>query len=849
MVRLRSRRIPLLIAALALWMSSCASLAEQFEDLPKLSNKDLRFKLAESSRIYDGDGNLITTLHETENRTVIPLRSMPRHLRRAVIAIEDERFYEHDGVDPRAIIRAFVTNAASGEIREGGSTITQQYVKNVIIAPGEIAEKTLRRKIIEAALSRQLEKRLSKKEILERYLNTVYFGKGAYGVQAAAFTYFQKPASRLNLAESALIAGVIRSPETYDPYEKPKAAKQRRNTVLDRMEQLGWVRPDAVAKAKRSGLGLKEARTTGEYPAPYFVDYVQRLIKFDPRFAVVGETLGARQNRLLQGGLRIYTTLDMDHQTAAEQAVRSNLPYENDPSGSLVSIEPDTGRVTAMVGGRDWFASRKEDRYAKLNLAIVAEPNLGCTSIPGTKECANRAPGTGRQAGSAFKPFALAAALDSGVSLSKTYKAAACMSFPGADAGKNWRVCNYEGSDFGSRLSLLEATVNSVNVVYAQLILDVGPEEGAELATEMGINTTLLATPSMVLGSNPVNALGMASAYSTFATNGVRNPPVAITRIVDGTTGETIYADETEGERVLEPGVAYLVTTALEAVIQRGTGVRAQIGRPAAGKTGTAQEYRDAWFGGYTPDLAAAVWVGYPEGEIGMKANCSGSSTPCRTTRILSGSGVTGGSFPAEIWGDFMASALLGTPARDFEQPNVGLITVVIDSRTGCLANSFTPDEYAVSATFARGTEPEKQCRSRRPGVKVPDVFSFPIEDARALMERRGFEVETVDEPSSTYPPGRVIGQDPEAGEKAPEGSTVSLYVSIAGQDSSRVPDVLGYTRSAAENALHNAGFEVNVVTQSEGGRGKRKNRVWKQSPSGGTEAREGSTVTIWVNP
>lgn len=848
MLHFRVRRIPLLIAALALCMSSCASLMEQFEDLPKLTKKDLRFKLAESSRIYDANGNLLTTLHETENRTVIRLRSIPKHLRRAVIAIEDERFYQHDGVDLRAILRALVTNAASGEIREGGSTITQQYVKNVIIAPGEIAEKTLRRKVVEAALSRQLEQRLSKKEILERYLNTVYFGKGAYGVQAAALTYFGKPASDLDLAESATLAGVIRSPENYDPYERPKQAKERRNTVLDRMDGLGWATPAKVAKATKAPLGLKEEVVTGEYPAPYFIDYVQRLIKFDPRFAAVGETLDDRQNRLLQGGLRIYTTVDMDQQVAAEEAVRSNLPNKNDPSASLVAIEPETGHVKAMVGGRDWFAPRKEDPNAKLNLAILAEPNLGCTNIQGTKDCANRAPGTGRQAGSAFKPFALAAAIENGVPLSKTYKAGGCMDFAGADAGGDWHVCNYESSDFGKELSLLEATVNSVNVVYAQLILEVGEQEVVDVADDMGINIPLLAVPSAALGTNVVNPLGMASGYSTFATNGVHHPPVAITRIIDTTTGELIYTDESEEERAIDAGVAYLTTTALEAVIERGTGVRAQIGRPAAGKTGTAQEYRDAWFGGYTPDLAAAVWVGYPEGEIEMKASCAGSVNPCKPTRI-DGQGVTGGSYPAMIWQDFMAAALSGVPARDFTQPDIGLVTVVIDSRTGCLANSFTPDEFAVSATFAKGTQPEKACRTKPPGVRVPDVFSFPIEDARAVMERAGFEVTTVEEPSSSYPPGRVIGQDPEAGGKAPLGSTITLYVSVA-DESRRVPDVLGYTRSQAEAAIRNAGFEVEVITESEGGNGrKNRNRVWKQSPSGGSTAQEGSTVTIWVNP
>ena len=849
MVHIRARRIPLLIAALALFMSSCASLMEQFEDLPQLSEKDLRFKLAESSRIYDGDGNLITTLHETENRTIIPLKAMPKHLRRAVVAIEDRRFFEHEGVDLQAILRALVTNATSGEIREGGSTITQQYVKNVIIAPGAIAEKTLRRKIVEAALSRQLEQRLSKQEILERYLNTVYFGKGAYGVQAASLTYFGKPASKLSLGEAATIAGIIRSPETYDPYENPKQARNRRDLVLAQMGELGWASPNKVAKASRSGLGLEEEVTTGEYPAPYFIDYVKRLVTYDPRFEAVGETVSDRTNRLFQGGLEIHTTIDMDAQEAAENAVNGILPNETDPAASLVAIEPDTGYVKAMVGGDDWFVTRKEDPYAKLNLAILAEPGLGCTNISGTDECANRAPGTGRQAGSAFKPFALAAALENGVPLSKSYKAGACMSFPGADAGGDWRVCNYEGGDFGNELSLLEATVNSVNVVYAQLILEIGEQEVVDVAQAMGINIPLLAVPSAALGTNVVNPLGMASGYATFATNGIHNPPVAITRIVDTTNGKIIYKDESEGERAIDAGVAYLATTALEAVIERGTGVRAQIGRPAAGKTGTAQEYRDAWFGGYTPDLAAAVWVGYPEGEIAMKASCTGSTGPCRPTRIDS-TGVTGGSYPAMIWQRFMSTALIGVPATDFTQPDIGLVTVLIDSRTGCLAGSYTPDEYAVSATFARGTQPEEKCRSRRPGVEVPDVFSFPVDDARAVLQRAGFRVSTVEEPSSTYPPGRVIGQSPEGGETAPEGSIVTIAVSVA-DNRTNVPDVLGYSSGDAQSVLRNAGFDVTVIEESEPGRRGRsgKNRVWKQSPSGGTPAEQGSNVTIWVNP
>jgi membrane peptidoglycan carboxypeptidase len=284
------------------------------------------------------------------------------------------------------------------------------------------------------------------------------------------------------------------------------------------------------------------------------------------------------------------------------------------------------------------------------------------------------------------------------------------------------------------------------------------------------------------------------------------------------------------------------------------------LGRPAAGKTGTAQEYRDAWFAGYTPNLSAAVWVGYPQGEIEMKASCAGSANPCKPTRTYSGgTGVTGGSWPAVIWQDFMERALAGTPAEGFEKPDISLVTVTIDSRTGCLANRFTPDEYAVSATFASGTEPEAACRAPRQGVRVPDVFSYPADEAEAILERAGFDVARRAQQENSYPPGRVVGQDPSAGSKAPYGSTVTIYVSTTGSggsggggETTSVPDVLGYTRGAAEAAIRNAGLQASVIVQSESSRGqakKNRNRVWKQSPSSGTRVSEGSTVTIWVNP
>ena len=849
--------------------SSCA----QFTDLPKLQPEDLAFKLPQTSAIFARDGSLITTLHGEQDRTNVRLRDVPKHVRLAAVAIEDERFFDHDGVDLKAIMRAFVSNAASGEIREGGSTITQQYVKNVIIAPGETAEKTLQRKIDEAALSRQLEKKLTKRDILERYLNTVYFGEGAYGIEAAATTYFGKSVRKLALHEGALLAGLIRSPEAYNPRRNPELAVQRRDLVLSKMEELGWAGAAEVAEAKAKKLRLSRERKSERYAAPYFVDYVQRQITYDDRFAFLGKTVAHRTRALFQGGLKIYTTVDLDMQQAAEDAVAQVLTYGSDPYGALVALDPETGEVRAMAGGRDWFAAPKEDPFRKLNLAIVAEPNLGRVKVAGKKdEYINQAPGSGRQAGSAFKPFALAAGLEDGVTLNKIYEAGGSMTFPGADGGNPWVVRNYEGGAYGS-LPLLEATVKSVNVVYAQLILEIGAEAVVELAEKMGINTDLKPYNSAVLGSNPVNALGMANAYGVFATNGMHHPPVAITKIVDTTKNpdKVVYEDESVSERVLSPAAAYLTTSALEQVILRGTGTGAAIARPAAGKTGTAQEYRDAWFVGYTPDLVAAVWVGYPEGSIEMKTACYTGSL-CRPTRIT----VTGGSWPASIWQAFMLRALEGIPASDFIVPDIGMVVVTIDSRSGCLADETTPKKYQEDAEYPLGSEPTKSCKQEKEEgeVEVPDVFGFPVDDAVRILHGAGLSVVTQEEPSTTYPPGRVIGQDPGAGAKVERGSTVNLTISARSDGSEEeeesegteggggggesegerryVPNVLGYSQGQAVSMLRREGFNVSVVHEAESDpqeAEQNSGEVWKQSPPGGTEAEVGSTVTIWVNP
>ncbi|MGH2751154.1 MAG: transglycosylase domain-containing protein [Actinomycetota bacterium] len=747
------------LAAFGLLAASCS---EWVEDLPELTKKDLKFSPPESSKLFAGDGTLIKTFHGEQNRTVVDLEDIPKQVQNAVLAIEDQRFYEHEGVDLKAIIRAALANVGSGRIEEGGSTITQQYVKQMIIAPGEIAEKSYERKIQEAALSRQIETELTKKEILERYLNTIYLGQGAYGFQAAAKAYFEVPAKELSIDQGALLAGVIQQPGTFDPFKHPKAAKRRREVVLNRMAALDFIGERRARRLSKKPLGVVKVdeNEKNRYQAAYFVDYVQKMLIYHPRFEMLGNTPAQRNKALFQGGLRIRTTVDLGMQRAAEEAVSSILYDAGDPHASLVAIQPSNGHVKAMVGGRDYFAKKKEvnGRFAKLNLAILGEPGLG------PKKSGRTSAGEGRQSGSAFKAFTLTAAVEQGIPLTKTYKGGSCRVFPEIAAwASDEGLCNYEGSAYG-QVSLLEATIKSINIVYVGVGLDIGTSATTEAAEKMGVRTELLGVPSAPLGTNPVNALGMTSGYSTLASNGVYHPPLGVTRIYDSRKEKILYrAPRTQGRSAIEPSTASIVTNALQQVITKGTGTAAAIGRPAAGKTGTGQEYRDAWFAGYTPDLAAAVWVGYPQAEI-----------PMTTTRIGS---VTGGSWPAQIWQSFMSSALANTPARDFTSP-AGLTFATIDTRTGCLAGESTPSEFESSTPFTPGTAPTATCAHRLPQPKVPEVFGFPVARATNLLEEAGFTVTVEREFDRTYAPGRVIAQKPNGGVRAMEGSTVTLTVS-----------------------------------------------------------------------
>ncbi len=742
-----SRALAVSLALLAL--TSCRLVADLDKEMLDAQ------PLALTSTIYDANGRLITTLHAEEDRELIPLSRIPEVVQDAVVAIEDQRFWSHRGVDLKAIIRAAYVNATTGRIEEGGSTITQQYVKNRLLSP----EQTLTRKVREAALAWQLEQDLSKEEILGRYMNTVYFGQGAYGIQRAAETFFSKPAAQLTLREAALLAGLIAGPVRWDPIDRPEQALARRNHVLDRMLTLGMITLSQWEEATSVPLGLKPTLGSERYPAPYFVDYVKHQLLSNPRW---GSTYTQRYNFLFKGGLKIHTTIDLRMQRAAEGAVNGILTQPSDPYGALTAIDPRNGQIKAMVGGRDYWAPRREDRYAKVNLATGGS--------------------TGRQAGSSFKPFALVAALENGILPTKTYSAPSSIVLDEPPCGSPevpWNVQNYEGSSYGGAITVEQGLISSVNVVYAQIIRDVHPERVVEVAHRMGIRSPLRPYCSSVLGSNEVNTMEMASAFGTLATGGRYVRPTAILRIEDP-EGDVLFEANPRPKQVLNSWVAWQATEIMRKVILYGTGTAANIGRPAAGKTGTAQEWRDAWFAGFIPQLSGAVWVGFPQGQISMVYP---------TVRI---SRVTGGSFPAQIWHAFMSAVTERMPFRDFRDPTEESVTVAIDITKGCVATSSTPSENIRYIRFTPGTEPTEPCEytsedfisptpptvvTGTPPGGVPPVVGISVSTAISVLRERGYEVDRTYERDSEHARGTVISQDPAPGTPAPPGSAVTIVV------------------------------------------------------------------------
>ena len=561
---------------------------------------------AASSHIYDINGNELANVHAEQNRVPVKIDKIPEHLKDAFIAVEDVRFYEHAGVDPKGIMRAVIANITNKGVSEGGSTITQQLAKNAYLTQ----DRTLKRKVQEVFLALQLERKYTKDEILELYLNQIYFGQGAYGVQAAAKTYFGKNVEDLDLNECAMLAGIPKSPNYFSPLNNLKAAQERKGVVLDQMSKYGYISSSTAAKTKAENLNLVKSQPQSDnHFASYFIDYVtQQMI----------EKYGA--DAVYQEGLKIYTTLDKDMQQAAEAAMQ-NLPnYSTDgsgnkqPQGALVAIEPSTGYIKAMVGGRG------TDQF---NRATMAE----------------------RQPGSAFKPFVFAAALENGLTPSSTVE----------DKPINiggWQPQNYS-RNFSGTVTMRYVAEQSLNVPTVRIAQEVGMDKIIYLAEKMGISTFVkegaandmnyaVTIGGMTKGVTP---LEMTSAYGTFANDGVHVAPVAIVKVVNQ-KGEVLEEAHPKSEQAIKKTSANELTSMLMGVIARGTGTGANIGRPAAGKTGTTDNYQDAWFVGYVPDLVAGVWVG-----------CDDNSRM---------GNMTGGTTPAAIWKAFMSKAVQSMPNKNF---------------------------------------------------------------------------------------------------------------------------------------------------------------------------------------
>jgi penicillin-binding protein 1A len=569
---------------------------------------------AETTVLLDRDGNEVTKLHADVDRVLIPLAQMPVSLRQAVVAVEDADFYRHDGLDLTAVVRASWANVRSGSISQGGSTITQQYVKNVLTG----SERSIGRKVHEAILAVKLERTSSKQEILKGYLNTVYFGHGAYGVQAAARMYFDRDAKDLNLLQSATLAGLIAAPSARDPFEHPEEALRYRNFALSRMVEVGSLDADRAERIRSQPLGLTEERQVRS-EAAHFMEHVRLALK---------ATYGL--DALYRGGLRIRTTLDMKWQRDAERAIRSYLPSPKEPEVALVAIDPRTGAIRTMVGGRSFERS-------EFNLATQGR----------------------RQAGSAFKPFVLLAALERGISPLEVRNGPSSMTIPDPFCetnGKPWTVSN-AGDQSAGTMSLENAMAGSVNTIYAQVTVEVGPEAVADVAHRMGIRSRLKPVCSIGLGTSEVTPLEMTSAFATLAARGIYVQPTAVERVT-GPGGELLQGPlrglGSVGSAAVTAQDADTTTHVLEGVIDHGTGTAARLaGRVAAGKTGTAQNATDAWFCGYVPQLATCVWVGYPQGT--------------RPMRDVAGyPEVYGGTIPARIWHDFMTEATAGMPVVGF---------------------------------------------------------------------------------------------------------------------------------------------------------------------------------------
>lgn len=630
-------------------------------ELPDISNL-LEYKPAQTTRIYDANGQLISQL-SLEQRTIVSIDKVPPAMQQAVISIEDERFYRHWGIDPIGIARAFLVNVRHRGTRQGASTITQQLARNLFLT----RERTLARKIREALLSFQIERNFSKKQILEMYMNQIYFGEGAYGVESAARTYFGKHAENLSLPECAMLAGLPKAPSTYSPYKNPLAALNRRNVVLNRMADLGVITLQQATEAKNAPLELKKIEVQN---APYFVEYVRQQLE---------ASYGA--NAVYKGGLIVFTTLDLRMQEAAQKAINrgiaetedrarrlrlTSVPINQPIQGALLAMDPRSGAIRSMVGGRDY-------RSSVFNRAVQAS----------------------RQPGSSFKPIIYAAAIENGYTMADVILDAPVV-YPDPVTGKEWRPVNYSGK-FRGNTTLHTALMFSINVVTIKLLEKLGTGPVVNLARRMGISAAITPNLSLGLGTSEMTMLEMVQAFSVFANQGVRVEPYAIQEVQDA-AGRVLETHTPTAQEVLDPQTAYIMVNTMKDVIDKGTGrIVSRMGftRPAAGKTGTTNNNIDAWFIGFTPDLCCAVWLGYDERQsLGPKQ--------------------TGGTAAAPVWAQYMKEALAGIEPRDFPMPD-NLVTKKICMDTGLLA---APRCFRTRLeVFKKDTAPSRACTLHGGGI------------------------------------------------------------------------------------------------------------------------------------
>ncbi len=622
------------------------------QDLPSIETLK-NYKPSTVTRIFSEDGEVIGEF-SYEKREVVSLDRIPNHLIQALVAGEDARFFQHKGLDYLAVVRAFVRNIFSGEIVQGGSTITQQVVKSLLLSP----EKSFARKIREAILAYRIEKYLTKEEILFLYTNQIYFGHGAYGVAAAADSYFGKGIEDLNLAESSVLAGLPQAPSKYSPYHHPQQAKNRQVYILNRMAEEGLVSPSEALKAAQTPYLIRSKPKPSTEKALHFVEYVRRYVE---------EKYG--RDMLYKDGLQVFSSVDLDIQETAQEAVESGLREiekrgkyrSNDmpliPEGALICFDLETGYVKAMVGGRDF-------RKSQFNRVTQAR----------------------RQTGSAFKPIVYASALDKGFTPASIIVDSPIV-FEWGDS--KWKPKNYEGK-FSGPTTLRNALTHSVNIVTVKIAQEVGVDYIKDYAQKLGISSPLHNTLSMALGSSSISLYELTKAYSIFANQGNLFKPIFIKKILDrdgNILEENLphsYPEESpKQEQIITPQTAFLMTYLLEGVVQHGTGWRARsLGRPVAAKTGTTDQFMDAWFIGYTPELITGVWVGFNE------------------ERSL-GENETGAQAASPIWVTFMSRILKDKPKRDFPIPE-GMEFIKIDPKTGQVSSA----KEGLLECFKEGTEP-----------------------------------------------------------------------------------------------------------------------------------------------